>query len=657
MGNFHCVLIGAGPRGTSFLERLLANLQHGQVDIPAGFGLELDIIDPYEPGAGHVWRQDQDPLFLMNTPAMFPTVAPVGQTCEQLPSSTVGQSFNQWLQRQQAGNGQAHNPAVEHMCAQLRADGFPPRALYGAYLTDQYRAVVAQLQERPEIAAIRFHNALATGVRKLEDGRYQVKADEQIFTAQALVLALGHVPARLNPNQRALADLAAEHGLGYIEPNISGDVDWDQLPGGEPVLMRGLGLNFFDVMIALTQGRGGRFVPATEPGRLDYQPSGAEPVIYAASRRGVPYRGKANVEAYHPSWVQLRYCTSEHVEQLVERFGQLDFRAHLWPLINRDVLLTYYRTLTQYHPEVFTRSPKEFLLRLETMLDSAHHGEEVTQSEAEALLADYAPNQRWLDVRGLAKPVAGLTFASGADYQHWVRQFLAADIDASLEAEKSPTKIAIKALHRCRELIKELVREHKITDASRIRDLAGWFGPMIEGLASGPPVQRIAELLALAEAGIVHFIGPDPVFEVEQHSDTFQVMSPWVHDEPVRARNLVEAMMPANQIELTASVFLQELLAQDLARPRVLTNEDGLAVAGQGLDVSDRPYRLRNATGEENIFVLGLQLSSAQWGTAIAAEAGASTKLGARTLADADAIALAVLNQLGEDPRAVEGEA
>lgn len=650
MGNFHCVLIGAGPRGTSFLERLLANLQHGQLNLPSGAALELDIIDPYEPGAGHVWREDQDPLFLMNTPAMFPTVAPVGDTIKELCPSTVGQSFNEWLTAQQQGNGPAHNPAVDHMCAQLRADGFPPRALYGAYLSDQYRAIVEALRQHRQIAAIRFHQALATGVRKLDDGRYQVKADDHVFTAEALVLALGHVPARLNPNQRALADLAAAHGLGYIEPNISGDVDWDQLPGGEPVLMRGLGLNFFDVMIALTQGRGGRFVPGREPGRLDYQPSGAEPIIYAASRRGVPYRGKANVAAYHPSWVQLRYCTAEHVNQLVERFGQLDFRAHLWPLINRDVLLTYYRTLTQHHPQVFTRDPQEFLLRLETLLDSAHHGEEVTQSQAEELLAEYAPTQRWLDVRGLATPAAGATFASGAEYQRWVRQFLAADIDASLAAEKSPTKIAIKALHRCRELIKELVREHKITDASRIRDLAGWFGPMIEGLASGPPVQRVAELLALAEAGIVHFIGPNPVFEVEQHSDSFQAMSPWVHDEPVRARNLVEAMMPANQIELTASVFLQELLAHKLARPWVLTNEDGLAVTGQGLDVSDRPYRLRNEDGEENIFVLGLQLSSAQWGTAIAAEAGASTALGARTLADADAIALAVLAQLGEQP-------
>ena len=646
MGNFHCVLIGAGPRGTSFLERLLANLQHGQLNLPADARLELDIIDPYEPGAGHVWREDQDPLFLMNTPALFPTVAPVGATLTELSASTVGQSFNQWLEAQQAGSGPAHNPAVDHMCAQLRADGFPPRALYGAYLSDQYQAIVAALEERPEIAAVRFHQALATGVRKLQDGRYQVMVDEHVFTADVLVLALGHVPAKLNPNQRALADKATKHRLSYIEPNISGDVDWDQLPGGESVLMRGMGLNFFDVMIALTQGRGGRFVPANEPGRLEYHPSGAEPIIYAASRRGVPYRAKASLKSYRPGWVSLRYFTAEHVNQLVDRFGQLDFRAHLWPLIKRDVLLTYYRTLSQHHPQVFTRDPQEFLLRLETLLDSAHHGAEVTQSQAEDLLAEYAPELAWLDVQALATPVAGLTFASGADYQEWVRDFLAADIDAALAAEKSPTKIAIKALHRCRELIKELVREHKITDASRIRDLAGWFGPMIEGLASGPPVQRIAELLALAEAGLVHFIGPNPVFEVEQHSDTFHVMSPWVHDVPVRARHLVEAMMPANQIELTASVFLQALLAQELARPWMLTNEDGLAVAGQGLDVTDRPYRLRNPEGEENIFVLGLQLSSAQWGLAIAGEAGATTMLGARTLADADAIALEVLQEL-----------
>ena len=42
--------------------------------------------------------------------------------------------------------------------------------------------------------------------------------------------------------------------------------------------------------------------------------------------------------------------------------------------------------------------------------------------------------------------------------------------------------------------------------------------------------------------------------------------------------------------------------------------------------------------------MLGLQLTSVQWGTAIAAEADAPAELGARTLADADRAAQQILD-------------
>ena len=65
-------LIGAGPRGTSALERLLANW------IPAGpdATLHIDVIDPYPAGPGHVWQPGQSRLYLMNTQSFYPTVIP-----------------------------------------------------------------------------------------------------------------------------------------------------------------------------------------------------------------------------------------------------------------------------------------------------------------------------------------------------------------------------------------------------------------------------------------------------------------------------------------------------------------------------------------------------------------------------------------------------
>ena len=75
-------------------------------------------------------------------------------------------------------------------------------------------------------------------------------------------------------------------------------------------------------------------------------------------------------------------------------------------------------------------------------------------------------------------------------------------------------------------------------------------------------------------------------------------------------------------------------------------DEEGEPVPGRGFDVTGRPHRLVDASGDvhERVFVLGLQLASVQWGTAIAAEAGRSPDGRARTLGDADAAARAVVS-------------
>ncbi|MFE6856382.1 FAD/NAD(P)-binding protein, partial [Streptomyces sp. NPDC057674] len=52
------VIVGAGPRGTGFLERLAANLPELYGDRP----LDLHLVDPHPPGPGRIWRTAQSPL-------------------------------------------------------------------------------------------------------------------------------------------------------------------------------------------------------------------------------------------------------------------------------------------------------------------------------------------------------------------------------------------------------------------------------------------------------------------------------------------------------------------------------------------------------------------------------------------------------------------
>ncbi|MCY1227267.1 hypothetical protein D9M72_395320 [compost metagenome] len=114
---------------------------------------------------------------------------------------------------------------------------------------------------------------------------------------------------------------------------------------------------------------------------------------------------------------------------------------------------------------------------------------------------------------------------------------------------------------------------------------------------------------------------------------------------------MIEALAPANRVSVNVSPVLEQLLADGLVRPRLMMTAEGAPVETSGLDVSPHPYRPVGANGSvtEGLYVLGLQLSAAQWGTAIAAEArpqnGPVYRSGQRTLRDADEIARHILDR------------
>ena len=143
-------VVGAGPRGTSFLERLLAVVEEFAATVaPAGDPwpepeglLNIVVIDPYQPGPGHVWRTEQSELFLMNTPSFYPTVAAV--EAPGLRESSVALTFDQW---RMANPGRA---------GVLDRTDYPPRSVYGHYLEEMYREVVDALTASAAVGAVEW---------------------------------------------------------------------------------------------------------------------------------------------------------------------------------------------------------------------------------------------------------------------------------------------------------------------------------------------------------------------------------------------------------------------------------------------------------------------------------------------------------------------
>ncbi|MCT1601350.1 FAD/NAD(P)-binding protein [Kocuria sp. p3-SID1433] len=671
------VIVGCGPRGLSALERLIARSAH------SGRRVNIDVVDPFPPGAGHVWRTRQSPRFLMNTPSLFPTVIAADGALDVPPLEPLrGMSFDGWRRAVvEQGLPVELDEQNREALQQLGAADFPQRRLYGAYLEWVFRTLV---ESAPATVELRVHRDEAVAARRVESGRHSYAVEiggQQELLADHVVLALGHLDAHLSRRQKELVDGAAQNGLDYRPPIVPADGHWDTLPAGETVLVRGMGLNFHDVLAEVTEGRGGVFEPADDgTDRLVYRPSGQEPFVVAGSRRGTPYRAKPEIGSYYARSLEHRFLTPETIEQLRGQ-GPLSFERVLLPLVLRDAHRTYYRTYARVHADRLGMPAADFLVELDRALgvpdDDAPSGpartapaarrgaeREWAQDSQERLAEDTAEGLPWevrlerlvqtavpapdrFDPVRSAKPFRGEDFGSHEEYAAAVVHLLDRDAAGSAQGEDDPAKMAFSSLNWSRTLLKQIIAEVGLTDASWHDDLLRTFAPLVEGLSSGPPALRIRQLAALARADVVRFLGPDPVFRADDERGCFEASSPWVAAEPFRARLMLEAMSPPNEVRRNISPLLQSMHDAGLLRSKPMDTRDGaVRMPGAGLDVSAIPYRTigTDERVQDGVWVLGLQLTSVQWGTAIASEADAPAELGARTLADADRAAEQILD-------------
>lgn len=644
-------VVGAGPRGTSVVERF-ADLSSKLA--PKDGNLKIVVLDPFRPGSGHVWNPHQSENFWMNTPASFPTVAPERTSVEP------GLSFQQFVELH--GDGRKLTEEHAKSIKNIDAGTYPSRAIYGEYLEHVFDSSCAALQAH-ESFSVEHVAAEVLAVRpegsgyQLEFQRTAGSSEVQMMAVDAVVLALGHQSADLNPWQKQLQEAATTSGAVYLGPNVPADMDFDQFAPGQPALIRGLGLNFFDTMAELTLGRGGLFREvSTDPGhRLEYVAAGREPELIVASRRGTPYWGKPVVDQFIPEEIELRFFDVPdligHLAELRSTNPQatLEFSRHIWPNLHRDVLFAYYQQSAQSCgvPEGF--SAEGFIEQVDNILSAEHReGSQVWLGELRKFIAQF-PEIQWLDVPKLAKPFEEIGFASNEEYQKAVQDYLVDNAQHSAGGLDDPLSCAIMTMNAGRMLVKELIVNGVVDEQSRIEEIQAHFEPLVEGLASGPPLERIEQLLALSRDGVVTFVGPEPEFTFDEVSGQFTASSPWVDAEVHTARTMCEAMMPSNRVLQNNTPLIKQLLSDHVGRVHTWRNSEGETLPGSGFDVVGEPYRLVNSEGlaHRGIFVLGLQLSSAQWGTAIAAQARDLNNPAARTLKDATHVANEVARLAG----------
>ena len=261
--------------------------------------------------------------------------------------------------------------------ADTRPESHPSRALYGEYLRWVFSVVLGLL---PEGISVHQHLARATEIEEVPAGsatgagagngdaegqsaRDRITLDNgTTILADATVLAIGWADTTPDAMESFTASAVDMHpALTWVRPGNPADQQISQIPSWEEsqeeVLVRGLGMGFFDLMAMLTIDRGGRFIPDAEArSGLHYEPSGREPKLVVSSHHGYPYQPKPVFGSLPPAaWLPRFKAAVAELDLAQIPANSLDFGETLWPAILRDAQEAYYRVLLAAEPDVLKK--------------------------------------------------------------------------------------------------------------------------------------------------------------------------------------------------------------------------------------------------------------------------------------------------------------
>lgn len=561
--------------------------------------LHVHLIDPDVERGGAVWRADQSPVLLMNTATCQTTMYPDASCRPRLPvphTATLAQAL--------APRGLA--PA-----------DIAPRAAHGTYLVSVLQQALADAAQHPEAITVHLHAATAVDVTGEEGSAQCVLLDtgEQL-EVEAAVLTVGHLATEPSPRSRRLAEFARAHSLVHIAAANPLEVDYRALLGRERVAVQGMGLNFYDAIGMLTEAAGGVFEEdPSAPSGLRYVPGGREPQLVVGSRTGMVYRPKPDLRPEMPAVYEPQVLTDQVVAELIARPGGLDHERDTLPLLVAELC------------HALGRAGFDAL------------------AEEEALMRLLFP--------------LGRRSVAIADAHERTRAILRESIAAASDPDPAWV-LVFEVLTALRIRVNDLAAAGAFTTGSYTRDIDGFLKNAFASWASGPPVLRARQALALEEAGLLVFTGPGFALGADEQGGCFTVHA---GPGPVhRCDAVLEAHLPGVDLERYTSPLIRAWRERGEVRAAVLASSHGDEPLVTGsIDVTpDAELVAADGTVHRRRLMLGVPVSTAQPGSAITAEPGTAPQLLRR--AEDAAIRLAALAGTlpegpGDAPDPAEAEA
>lgn len=508
-------VVGMGARGLSILERIAAMRPERR--------LVLEVVDPGPPGPG-VHREDQPDHLLLNTVAGQITVFRHDDPAAS-DAGVEGPSLAEW--------------------AGVPRDAYLPRRMLGAYLRFAFERLCAAM---PSGVRVIVREAVVRDAERRDDGSWSLAlSDGRDIRADFVVLATGHGSLRPTAVDAAARAFVAAHRAR--NPAL----DWlrscyplaalDTIPPKARVGVRGMGLAAVDTVIALTEGRGGRFVEAGA-GELRYVPSGAEPTLVLWSRHGRPFWPRARNEK-SPHDVHRPIVFDRGRVEAMRRLGPRDFAADYVPLLEAEIR----HAADRIDPSASIAHVRD-LLRAPSRVDTMPSAE-----RQEALRAFFVAEERRSEIGNMSDAV----------------------------------KAATDAIRDLRNEIRETVEHGGLTPESH-RAFVESYAPLLHVMSAGPPALRARQWRALLACGILSLgpIAPD----VRPDDEAAAFVLEGADDERQECDVIVGASVDVFLPGRDASPLTGRLLERGYGRP--FRNGD---YHPGGWDI-DRSGRLRDARGE-----------------------------------------------------------
>ena len=587
-------IIGGGPRGLAVVQQLAEEARKKSEHISVNW------YDDNGFGSGRVWSPYQSTMFLMNTVASqlsaFPDRCWNSPNERRLTDSPLGLTMYEWLQSPHCVEFLQLDDELRSLAGKVGPNDYPPRALYGAYLQWALEQVISSSSD-----VLRLHRIASrvTGVSTNESGYLIVDNLGGEAQVKSVVLALGHTPQKLASTEEEIAAAISKATARYIPTGDCTIRKCASVPSGGKVIMRGLGLVFFDYMSAFTEGRGGSFVTSSDG--LKYEPSGREPTMYLCSRRGVPHMARGiNQKGADERWEPRFLGTGEDI--VPEDCASRAFGKDVWPEIVKEVEFAY--TIAESADQL----KKGDLCRIREALTSS-------QAEYLQLRQELGLGQSFPWGRILRPEVSAGRQGDHATYVRAFLEYLDSDIKSALEGNvKGPFKAALDVFRDLRNEVRENVQYGRISGRSFRDEVRRLYTPLNAFVSIGPPVSRIEQLKALVEAGLAIPCGPAPHVSYDARRDSFVMVDRFYPENTVEASCLIEARLPTPDVTRTADPLLASMIDAGILKPHFY---EGTRTPSGAVAVDTSTFLATNKCEfDGGVYAYGLPLEGMQWGTA-----------------------------------------